>query len=116
MVEPKAADELLRTLVLFLGLAGTFAFALSGATAGIRRQLDLFAVLVLSFAAATSGGIARDLLIGAVPPAARIDRRSLTVPVAAAVLCFFCSSLIERLRNPVRPLAAVSLALLAGAG
>ena len=116
MVEPKAADELLRTLVLLLDLAGTFAFALSGATAGIRRQLDLFGVLVLSVAAATSGGIARDLLIGAVPPAALTDWRYLAVSVAAGLLCFFWSSLIERLRNPVRMLDAAGLALFAVAG
>ena len=54
--------------VLVLDLTGTFVFALSGAAAGIKERLDLFGVLVLSFAAATSGGITRDLLIGSVPP------------------------------------------------
>src|SRR5690349_8269244 len=43
-------------------------FALSGTTAGVRRRLDLFGVLVLSFVAGNFGGIARDLMIGAVPP------------------------------------------------
>ena len=38
-------------------LLGTFVFALSGAVAGIRHRLDLFGVLVLSFAAAAAGGI-----------------------------------------------------------
>ena len=56
--------------LLVLELVGTFVFALSGATAGVRHRLDLFGVLVLSFATATAGGITRDLLIGAVPPAA----------------------------------------------
>ena len=37
-----------------LDLIGTFVFALSGATLGVRKQLDLFGVLVLSFAAAAS--------------------------------------------------------------
>ena len=60
-------------LLLVLDLAGTFVFALSGATAGVKRRLDLFGVLVLSFAAGNAGGIARDLLIGAVPPAAISD-------------------------------------------
>ena len=50
-------------LVVF-DLVGTFVFALSGAVAGIRHRLDLFGVLVLSFAAATSGGVLRDVLIG----------------------------------------------------
>ncbi|HAE48381.1 MAG TPA: hypothetical protein DCK97_13260, partial [Tistrella mobilis] len=53
-----------------LDLIGTFVFALSGAVVAVRRGLDLFGVLVLSFAAASAGGILRDLLIGAVPPAA----------------------------------------------
>ena len=44
------------TAVLVLDLVGTFAFAISGATVGVRKQLDLFGVLVLSFAAATAGG------------------------------------------------------------
>jgi len=43
-------------LVFTLDLVGTFAFALSGATLGVRRHFDLFGVLVISFAAAVSGG------------------------------------------------------------
>src|SRR5690606_37540909 len=56
--------------LLVLDLMGTFVFALSGAGAAIREKLDLFGVLVVSFAAASAGGITRDLLIGATPPAA----------------------------------------------
>ena len=58
----------METLLLVLDLVGTFVFALSGATAGVKHRLDLFGVLVLSFAAGNAGGITRDLLIGAVPP------------------------------------------------
>ena len=45
-------------------------FALSGATAAVNRRFDIFGVLVLSFAAGNAGGMARDVLIGAMPPAA----------------------------------------------
>ena len=113
---PFAPDELLGTVVLVLDLGGTFAFALSGAMAGTRRQLDLFGVLVLSFAAATVGGITRDLLIGSVPPSAFVDWRYLAVSVGAGLLTFFWTSLIEKLRNPVRMLDAMGLALFAVAG
>ena len=68
--EPQASLEFHQTLLLVLDLCGTFAFAVSGATAGVRQRLDLFGVLVLSFAASTFGGITRDVLIGATPPAA----------------------------------------------
>lgn len=116
MIETPATDELLRTLVLILDLSGTFAFALSGAMAGIRRQLDIFGVLVLSFAASTFGGIARDVLIGAVPPAALKDWRYLAVSLAAGLLSFYWSTLIEKMRNPVRMLDAAGLALFAVSG
>ena len=101
----------MKTLVLTLDLVGTFVFALSGATAGVRRQLDLFGVLVLSFVAATSGGIVRDLLIGATPPAAFSDWRYLGVSLLAGVSIFFWYPLINRLRNPVLIFDGVGLAL-----
>src|SRR5690606_37726584 len=111
-----AALQVQKTLVLVLDLGGTFAFALSGAMAGIRRRLDLFGVLVLSVAAATFGGITRDLLIGDVPPVALVDWRYLAAAVAAGLLSFAWPALIERLRNPVRMLDAMGLALFAVAG
>ena len=87
MIEAHPTGELLQTMVLVLDLGGTFAFALSGGMAGVRRQLDLFGVLVLSFAASTFGGITRDLLIGSVPPAALQDWRYLGVSLLAGCIC-----------------------------
>jgi uncharacterized membrane protein YeiH len=57
-------------LIHALDLIGTFVFAMSGATLGMRRGMDLFGVLVLAFVTAVFGGVTRDVLIGAVPPAA----------------------------------------------
>lgn len=116
ITELQAAAEVQRTLVLFFDLGGTFAFALSGAMAGIRRNLDLFGILVVSFAASSFGGILRDLLIGAVPPASLVDWRYLGVSVAAGLIAFFWSSLIEKLSNPVRLLDAMGLAFFAVSG
>lgn len=116
MIASQTTDELLRTFVLILDLGGTFAFALSGAMAGVRRRLDIFGVLVLSFAASTFGGVMRDVVIGATPPAALQDWRYLAVSLVAGLLCFFWSTLIEKLRNPVRMLDAMGLALFAVAG
>jgi uncharacterized membrane protein YeiH len=116
MTEPETALQVQRTLVLVLDLCGTFAFALSGAMAGVRRGLDVFGILVLAFAASTFGGITRDLLIGAIPPAALIDWRYLAVSVAAGLLAFFWTPIVDRLRDPVRVLDAVGLAFFAVAG
>ena len=41
--------------LLVLDLIGTFVFALSGAVAGVKERLDVFGVLVVSFAAASAG-------------------------------------------------------------
>jgi uncharacterized membrane protein YeiH len=73
-------------LLLVLDLVGTFVFALSGASAAVNRRLDLFGVLVLSFVAGNFGGITRDLMIGAVPPAAISDWRYLAVSLLAGWL------------------------------
>lgn len=89
-----------QVLVLSLDIMGTFAFAVSGASAGVKRELDLFGVLLLSFAAAVAGGIARDMLIGAIPPAALSDWRYLATALVAGALTFWCNPLIDRLKNP----------------
>jgi len=106
----------LHTLLLVLDLFGTFVFALSGALVAVRRGLDLFGVLVLTFAASSAGGITRDLLIGATPPAAIEDWRYLGVSLLAGLLTFFRHADIERLRNPMQLSDAAGLALFAVAG
>src|SRR5215468_354722 len=106
----------METLLLVLDLVGTFVFALSGATAGVKNRLDLFGVLVLSFAAGNAGGVIRDLLIGAVPPAAISDWRYLAVSLLAGIITFWWSSIIDRLSNPVLLFDAAGLALFAVAG
>ncbi|WP_116807191.1 trimeric intracellular cation channel family protein [Steroidobacter cummioxidans] len=106
----------MKTLILVLDLAGTFVFALAGATAGARRQLDIFGILVLAFAAACSGGIARDVLMGATPPAAITDWRYLATSVVAGIIAFRWHAAIERMANPVRMFDAAGLALFAVTG
>jgi uncharacterized membrane protein YeiH len=106
----------METLLLVLDLLGTFVFALSGAAAGVKHRLDLFGVLVLSYAAGNAGGIARDLLIGAVPPAAISDWRYLGVSLLAGIVTFWRPSIIDRLRSPVLLFDAAGLGLFAVAG
>ncbi len=104
------------TFLLALDFIGTFVFAISGATVGVRHRLDLFGVLVVSFAAATLGGIVRDVLIGATPPAALGDWRYLGVSCLAGLVTFYRYGAIERLRNPVQLFDAAGLGLFAVSG
>jgi uncharacterized membrane protein YeiH len=104
------------TYLLVLDLAGTFVFALSGAMAGVRFKLDLFGVLVVSLVAATAGGILRDVLIGAVPPAAINDWRYISVSALAGLMAFRWHALIEKLQHPVLVFDGAGLALFAVTG
>ena len=104
------------TLLLVFDLIGTFVFALSGGTLAVRQRLDLFGVLVLSCATAVTGGIVRDVLIGAVPPAALADWRYLVTAMLAGVVTFCWHGMIERLRNPVLMFDAAGLSLYAVLG
>ena len=103
-------------VLIVLDLAGSFVFALSGALAGIKHRLDLFGVLVLSFAAGSAGGLIRDVLLGATPPPAISDWRYIGVSLAAGLVTFFCFPLIDRLRSSVLVLDAAGLALFAVSG
>jgi uncharacterized membrane protein YeiH len=103
-------------LVAVLDLGGTFVFAISGAVAAVNRRLDIFGILVLSFVTGNLGGITRDVLIGAVPPAALTDGRYLLVSVLAGLITFFWYAGIHRLRAPVLLFDAAGLAFFAVAG
>lgn len=104
------------TFITLLDFIGTFAFAISGALVAVRHRLDLFGVLGLSFAAATAGGIVRDLLLGATPPLSLVDWRYLAVSSTAGLLTFYQGALVERMRNPVQLFDAVGLGLFAVLG
>lgn len=107
---------LIAVLLVVLDLAGTFVFALSGAMAGIKHRLDVFGVLVLSFAAGNAGGLTRDLLLGATPPPAISDWRYIGVSLLAGLVTFAWWPVIDRLRSPVLVLDAGGLGLFAVSG
>lgn len=129
MIQLPGSEEALRALaefkayaagtLLVLDLTGTFVFALSGGVAGVKERLDLFGVLVISFAAASAGGVTRDLLIGAVPPEAVSDWRYLGVSLLAGLVVFFWfprSERLHKLANLVLIFDGAGLAVFAVAG
>ena len=98
------------TLVV-LDLAGIFVFAISGGLVAVRKELDVFGVLVLAGTTGLGGGLLRDVLIDATPPAALSDWRYLMVPVAAGLLTFFFHPAVGRLERPVAVFDAFGLSL-----
>jgi uncharacterized membrane protein YeiH len=98
------------TLILWLNLAGTFVFGLSGGLAAVRARLDFFGVIVLAGVVALAGGITRDLLIGT-PPATFRDWRYLAAAGAAGLVSSFAAPRLERLNRPVQIFDALGLAV-----
>ena len=99
-----------------LDLLGVFAFALSGGTRAVERRLDLFGVLFLAFVAATTGGVLRDVLIGATPPYAIANGLYVVTSTLAGLLCWFAYGAIKRLSRPVALFDAIGLGLSAVVG
>lgn len=103
------------TLVV-LDLVGIGVFAISGALVAVRKDLDVFGVLVLAGTTGLGGGFLRDVLIGATPPAALADWRYLLVPVGAGLLTFRFHPMLGRLERTVNVFDAFGLALFCVAG
>jgi uncharacterized membrane protein YeiH len=101
----------LDTFLVVLDLLGIFVFAITGGLVAVRKTLDVFAVLVLAGATGLGGGFIRDVLIGAVPPAALADWRYLLVPVAAGLVTFWFHPTLGRMERVVNVFDAAGLSL-----
>ncbi|MGX1881407.1 trimeric intracellular cation channel family protein [Streptomyces sp. NPDC055287] len=94
-----------------LDLVGIFVFAISGALLAVRKNFDVFGMAVLAEVTALGGGLFRDLIIGAVPPAAFTDLGYFTMPLVAAALVFFLHPEVERIQGAVNAFDAAGLGL-----
>ncbi|MET4925808.1 trimeric intracellular cation channel family protein [Streptomyces sp. PSRA5] len=94
-----------------LDLAGIFVFAISGALLAVRKNFDVFGMAVLAEVTGLGGGLLRDLIIGAVPPAAFTDLGYFTMPLVATVLVFFLHPHVERIQGAVNVFDAAGLGL-----
>ncbi|MFG2625398.1 trimeric intracellular cation channel family protein [Streptomyces sp. NPDC048473] len=94
-----------------LDIVGIFVFAISGALLAVRKNFDVFGIAVLAEVTALGGGLFRDIIIGAVPPAAFTDLGYFTTPLLAAVLVFFLHPHVERIQVGVNVFDAAGLGL-----
>jgi uncharacterized membrane protein YeiH len=112
----QSSNDTTGLLLVLLDLVGIFAFAISGGLVGVRKGLDVFGVLVLAAATGLGGGFTRDVLIGAVPPAALADWRYLVVPVVAGLVTFWFHPALGRMERLVTVFDAAGLGLFCVAG
>ncbi|GAB3120601.1 trimeric intracellular cation channel family protein [Streptomyces calidiresistens] len=93
----------------WLDLAGIAVFAISGALLAVRKNFDVFGMAVLAFATGLGGGLFRDLVIGAVPPAAFTDMGYFLTPLVVTVLVIFLHPQVERINRAVLVFDAAGL-------
>lgn len=94
-----------------LELAGIFVFATSGALIAVRKDFDVVGILALAWITALGGGVVRDVLVGATPPASFLDAWAFSLPLAAAVITFFGHGVIQRSMTAVLVFDALGLGL-----
>ncbi len=99
-----------------LDLIGVFVFGLSGGLLAVSKSFDLFGVLVLAGTAALGGGVLRDVLIGAVPPAGLSDPLLLAAALAAGLVTFWFHPRVARVEPLVVVLDAAGLGAFCVAG
>ncbi|HEX5566583.1 MAG TPA: trimeric intracellular cation channel family protein, partial [Streptomyces sp.] len=77
----------------------------------VRKNFDVFGMAVLAEVTGLGGGLFRDVVIGAVPPAAFTDLGYFLTPLAATVLIFFLHPQVERITRAVMVFDAAGLGL-----
>lgn len=110
------SDSFPALILEMLDWLGTIAFAVSGALLGVRKRFDLFGVLFLAFVVSVAGGMIRDVLIGAIPPAAMVEIHYFVIAVLSGLATFFWSARIVHYQRLMQFLDALGLALFAVVG
>jgi uncharacterized membrane protein YeiH len=104
-------------LPIYIDLAATFLFGLTGALAALKRGYDWIGLLGLAFATAVGGGLLRDgIFISEGPPAVTKDSRYMLVIVAAAGVGFLLRAYITRFNKVIAWLDALGLGAYAVVG
>jgi len=81
----------------FINIGGTIAFAASGTLAAMRKDLDIFGLLVIAFVTSVGGGTIRDMLIGHLPVRWILDSSIILLIVGAAGVTVIFRSKINHL-------------------
>ncbi|MCU6479754.1 putative membrane protein YeiH [Arthrobacter silviterrae] len=98
-------------LALMLDLLGVFFFAVSGSLLAARKGFDLVGSVLLGSLVGLGGGVVRDLVLNAGPPAAFSNPVYMLPPLLAAAVVYFLVGGVERVSRLVLTFDAGGLAL-----
>ena len=100
------------TILYFFDLFGTFAFAVSGAILGIKKDMDIYGMFILAVSVGVGGGTMRDVLLSRTPPFVLTDINYMIVIAAATLIVFFLNSKVVK----DMPMKALNIADAVGLG
>lgn len=78
----------MQIFLLILELIGTVAFSVSGAMTAMKKNMDIFGVMILGLTTAVGGGVIRDLILGSAPPSTFRDPIYAITALITAVVVF----------------------------
>lgn len=104
------------TLAFVLDASAVFVFALTGALAASRAQLDIVGFLFFAALTAVGGGTVRDLLLDRNPVFWINEPIVLLIAAGAAILVFFTAHLVESRAQWLAWLDAAALSIAVPAG
>ena len=99
-------------VLYFFDLFGTFAFAVSGAILGIKKDMDIYGMFILAISVGVGGGTMRDVLLSRTPPFVLTDINYMIVITAATLIVFFLNSKVVK----DMPMKALNIADAIGLG
>lgn len=99
-------------VLYFFDLFGTFAFAVSGAILGIKKDMDIYGMFILAVSVGVGGGTMRDVLLSRTPPFVLTDINYMIVIAAATLIVFFLNSKVVK----EMPMKALNIADAVGLG
>ena len=99
-------------VLYFFDLFGTFAFAVSGAILGIKKDMDIYGMFILAISVGVGGGTMQDVLLSRTPPFVLTDINYMIVIAAATLIVFFLNSKVVK----DMPMKALNIADAIGLG
>lgn len=110
-----AMEVALESNGFFIGIEylATFCCGMVGGLAAVRKGYDIFAILVTTWLTALGGGIIRDVLLGALPPAGVSDKGLVITALLAAVAVAIIYPEVDKLKWSMLSLDALALGLYA---
>lgn len=99
----------------YLDMLGAFFFAISGSLLASRLKFDIVGSVLLGALTGLGGGVIRDLILGVTPSA--LEKPVYLAPAAlAAIIVYFLSSYVHRLRRAILLFDAAGLGVFCATG